>query len=251
MTSPRTTPDPLAPHVDRAWLDAFVVELRLRDVPGARIGDALAEVDAHCVDSGEEAAAAFGDPVAYARSLDLPPVAGAAGEVRRVVAAVAIQLAGLLLLPATAAAVARGAEVAIAGGTLLASVLAIAAVSGLAVAPSGALRVVLGRPVVAWAGLTAITAAVALPAVLWRSASVHLGPGVVAVVALAALATGTVIGWRALGAEDPVRAPDPAGSPTGARATRARTARAVTTAPLLLVPAATALLTAASWLAAR
>lgn len=251
MTSPRTTPDPLAPHVDRTWLDAFVVELRLRDVPGTRIGDALAEVDAHCADSGEQAAEAFGDPVAYARSLDLPAAPGAAGEVRRVVAGVATQVAGLLLLPATAAAVARGNEVAITGGTLLASVLAVAVVSGLALAPGGALRLVLGRPVVTWACLTAITVAVALPALLWRSTSLHLAPGAVAVVGLVALAAGTVIGWRALGADDPVRAPDPAGPPTGARAARARTSLTATTTPMLLVPAATALLTAASWLAAR
>ena len=49
-----------------AWRDAFVLELRLRDVPGPQIGDALAEVDAHCADSGQSPQEAFGDPVHYA-----------------------------------------------------------------------------------------------------------------------------------------------------------------------------------------
>ncbi len=53
-------------HLLDPWRDDFVIALRLRDVPGRRIGDALALVDAHCTDSGEEPQEAFGDPVAYA-----------------------------------------------------------------------------------------------------------------------------------------------------------------------------------------
>ena len=62
----------VAPHVDPQWAEAVLLELRLRGVPGARIGGVLAEVEAHCVESGEDARSAFGDPGAYARSLDLP-----------------------------------------------------------------------------------------------------------------------------------------------------------------------------------
>ncbi|MDR0435969.1 MAG: hypothetical protein LBH11_04300 [Propionibacteriaceae bacterium] len=62
----------LAPHVDPRWAEQLLIELRLRGVSGEHIGDALAEVDAHVVDSGTGAAAAFGDPVAYAAALDLP-----------------------------------------------------------------------------------------------------------------------------------------------------------------------------------
>ncbi len=61
-----------APHIDPAWTEAALLELRLLGVRGDRIGAALAEADAFCVDSGQDAAEAFGDPVAYARSLDLP-----------------------------------------------------------------------------------------------------------------------------------------------------------------------------------
>ncbi|MEO7752746.1 MAG: hypothetical protein ABIS35_04975 [Terracoccus sp.] len=51
------------------WRDAFVTELRLHDVAGARIGDALAEVDAHCDESQQSPADAFGDPESYAVAL--------------------------------------------------------------------------------------------------------------------------------------------------------------------------------------
>ncbi len=51
------------------WCDDFVLELRLRDVPGAVIGDRLAEVEAHCAESGESPDAAFGEPVDYARTI--------------------------------------------------------------------------------------------------------------------------------------------------------------------------------------
>lgn len=51
------------------WRDAFAVQLRLRNVPGARIGEALAEVDTHCADAGQSPQEAFGDPQAYAESL--------------------------------------------------------------------------------------------------------------------------------------------------------------------------------------
>lgn len=60
------------PHVAPEWASAFIVELRMLDVAGDRIGAALADVETHCADAGESAAEAFGDAVAYARSLALP-----------------------------------------------------------------------------------------------------------------------------------------------------------------------------------
>ena len=54
----------------REWCDAFVLELRLRDVPGPVIGERLGEVEGHCADTGEPPATAFGDPTDYAREID-------------------------------------------------------------------------------------------------------------------------------------------------------------------------------------
>lgn len=37
---------------DQAWYDELVLTLRLRNVRGAAIGDAVAEVRSHCADAG-------------------------------------------------------------------------------------------------------------------------------------------------------------------------------------------------------
>jgi len=52
-------------HLLDPWRDNFVTTLRLRNISGSRIGDALAQVDEHCTDSGDTPEEAFGDPVAY------------------------------------------------------------------------------------------------------------------------------------------------------------------------------------------
>ena len=57
------------PHVEPDWAESFLLELRLRRVDGRRIGAALAEVEAHCAESGESAREAFGDPSTYAVEL--------------------------------------------------------------------------------------------------------------------------------------------------------------------------------------
>jgi hypothetical protein len=50
----------LAPHVDKKWAKSFILELRMLDVEGARIGAALSEVESHCSDSGQSAQQALG-----------------------------------------------------------------------------------------------------------------------------------------------------------------------------------------------
>jgi hypothetical protein len=54
----------------RQWCEDFVVELRLRGVPGPEIGERLAEVEGHCAETGETPQQAFGDPTGYARRID-------------------------------------------------------------------------------------------------------------------------------------------------------------------------------------
>lgn len=63
-----TKPD----KVTRRWFDDFTMELRLRDVPGETIGDAVASAREFLADSGGTPAEVFGDPRAYAENLDLP-----------------------------------------------------------------------------------------------------------------------------------------------------------------------------------
>lgn len=69
MTERRTTRD--------AYAQELLLALRLREVPSPRIAEALAEVDSHVAETGEDPVAAFGPPEDYAREL-----AGALG-VRR------------------------------------------------------------------------------------------------------------------------------------------------------------------------
>jgi hypothetical protein len=65
------------------WRDAFLIQARLLDVPGAVIGEALAEIDAHCADSGQRPDEAFGDPVEYAKALAGGRPSGHSGLRRR------------------------------------------------------------------------------------------------------------------------------------------------------------------------
>jgi hypothetical protein len=70
-------------RAEQKWLDELVLELRLLNVDGARIGDVAATVREHLADSGESPNEAFGDPAEYARSLDVarPEPAGLAAVV--------------------------------------------------------------------------------------------------------------------------------------------------------------------------
>jgi hypothetical protein len=52
-----------------SYRQALLAALRLRDVPGARIADALAEVDSHVAESGEDPEEAFGPPGEYAATV--------------------------------------------------------------------------------------------------------------------------------------------------------------------------------------
>ncbi|GAA1434456.1 hypothetical protein GCM10009616_28950 [Microlunatus lacustris] len=69
-TPPQTTPQEVweRPFVKthETWCGDFVLELRLRDIPGPVIGERLGEVEGHCAETGETPVEAFGDPTSYA-----------------------------------------------------------------------------------------------------------------------------------------------------------------------------------------
>lgn len=104
----------------KGYRDELLLALRLRDVPGPRIAEALAEVDSHVAETGEDPVEAFGPPRAYAdrlaESLGLRP----GGTLRRALLTgwgwgeVGIGLgafAGTVLLVEGAAGVATGEPV--------------------------------------------------------------------------------------------------------------------------------------------
>jgi hypothetical protein len=85
-------------HVDPKWAEAFLLELRLQGVPGRLIGTALAEVEAHCAESGESAVEAFGDPVSYATALGLPADSDSGAPTWLVVVDALFGVGGMLLV---------------------------------------------------------------------------------------------------------------------------------------------------------
>lgn len=176
----------LAPHVDPLWTEGLVLELRLQGVAGERIGAVVAEVDSHCAESGEPAADAFGDPVAYARSLELAPAAGQSpAAIAGGVAAAALQ--ALAFPPALfgLAALGAGEPLGITLGMVGVVCLLVAGLAGLAAYGEQFLRLVLRRPVlsvlasVAPTGLMVVALVLLDGVVATAPAGAAIGVGVV------------------------------------------------------------------------
>ncbi len=106
------------PHIDPAWSDSFLLELRLRGVAGSQIGAALAEVEAHCAESGETAHAAFGDARSYAAALALPPSPSPTVSLRDELLPTGLGLGGMLLTLAAVGAWRSGSGVDVTGGSV-------------------------------------------------------------------------------------------------------------------------------------
>jgi hypothetical protein len=89
----------LAPHMDAAWAETFILELRLLGVRGSHIGAALSEVESHCAESGEGAQEAFGGAAEYARNLGLRVVEDVSpGALLHSVRPIMVQIVGMFLL---------------------------------------------------------------------------------------------------------------------------------------------------------
>lgn len=182
---------------DKQWLDEMIIELRLREVKGPAIGDAVAAVETHCAESGESASDAFGDPRSYARALDFPASQvnqkDAAGWVRAL-APTAVGLVGLYLVPGIVRASFEHAAVAVGWGEVAALGLLAGFVLLLALVP-GVLRAMLHRWIngvlVLGGGITLLT----MTQVLLDGTAFHLPLWVAVPVSLAALAA-SVVGMR-------------------------------------------------------
>jgi len=72
MTSLRRQMSQDYPNLDPTWAEEMMICLRVREVSGARIGEILAEADAHCEQAGAPASQVFGPAGDYAASLDFP-----------------------------------------------------------------------------------------------------------------------------------------------------------------------------------
>lgn len=156
----------IAPGVDPRWLDDFVLEARLRDVPGDRIGDALSEVEAHCRDSGDPAPTAFGDATAYARTIaETYPTARPTTPLRNL-GPLGVEIAGMTAVITAVGELARGRDVTLTWGWL--AMLAVLAVGCVVVALLGdrLLELVVRRPLVGAFAVGAGVTAALVPSVL-------------------------------------------------------------------------------------
>lgn len=234
------------PHVPTDWMAAFLMELRMRGVSGPRIGDLMEEVESHCATSGQDARAAFGEPRAYAGSLDHPGLERApALTTRRDIAQGALMLTGAALLGWGGHGAIAGSDAVVTRGSLA---LAVASLAVLTVV----LRwfdVVLRHPWWGWVGGTAAyLLAVTTMLRLWPEAAVSLPAGAVLGVGAVAMLVAAV--WATRTARSPL--PDLIVRPGDAPERRdLRAATAVQVAAVWLLPALMAGLLASMWLASR
>ncbi|MFZ1284572.1 MAG: hypothetical protein WAQ75_10690 [Propionicimonas sp.] len=191
----QSTRDPadLAPHVERTWADAFVIEQRLLGVPGDHIGDALVTVEAHVAESGESAEEAFGDATAYAREIAAGRDPG--GELSAAtVASAVVGLVGVLVISHTTRAWLAGGSADLTVGALLGLGLVVAALGVLLIKPAATLRLILSK---FWVGAIllalpvfgSVAAMILLPAVVLTVPALVLGALGALLVGAAALLT--------------------------------------------------------------
>jgi hypothetical protein len=234
-----------------AWCSDFVLELRLRDVPGPVIGDRLAEVEGHCADTGEAPSQAFGDPTDYATRIDLDSNPERAQGVRTVTAAATVQVLALLVGTSAVPAWARGEAFTYNLGQVLCLVPTLLLLLGLPLL----LRPMVRHPWTIGGPLVTVVLLGAGGAALFDRADLptvaQLPAPAVAVGLFAAVLVLAWVSYRALArsaGEDLVTSPldRPTGQPT---ATDGHGRRAAI-ASVCLVPAAYVAFTALGWLVA-
>ena len=199
------------PHVEPGWAEAFLLELRLRSVAGSHIGAALAEVEAHCAESGETARSAFGDPVAYAADL-APTLPTSPLDVRGELGTSALGLGGMLLTLAAVGAWQTGDRVEVTAGMTAVLVLVLAGTALVVARAEQLLRAVVHHW---WVAVVAATVPVVLfvgVLLVGRQTLFSLSATPAFVAGMALLAGNTARAFRSADvADDPVVGPEAAG----------------------------------------
>lgn len=234
-------PGRIAPSVDKAWRDELILELRLLDVPGDGIGDALVTVESHVVESGESAQEAFGDARTYAREL-APRRDGQ--QPARFLSPVFIvgNLLGLLGLFVTGRAFTawlEGTAVSITVGDVVSTAVLLGTVLVITLRFERVARAIMDQPFWAWViAIVLLGAAVAVPTLLLRDPLVDVPLWICAVVGVALLLLSSVMTFvDGRGDQDEIVAPGQEPSGTGT---------ALLTA--LMLPAATLVVLLITWI---
>lgn len=242
----RSLEQELAPHVEKRWAENFNLELRLAGVAGTDIGAALAEVESHCAESGDDAADAFGPAIDYARELDLPR--SEAQSHRRILVGVLptlIQLAGMTAVVWSAPALELGEGLSATSGMLISLVVLATVLGVISLRPEPVLRLVVFRPWLAWVAMMAVMAAVVVPIVMMQQQAFAVPAAAALVCGAIVLLAGLVWDLLASGRASAETDEDILVAPLeGSEATqqRSRNGRWLSAARILLIPAATVVL---------
>ena len=202
--------DTHTPHVEPDWAEAFLLELRLRGIDGRRIGAALAEVEAHCAESGEPARDAFGDPAAYAVELAPAATAGPFDWRRELVSSV-LGLGGMLTTLAALGAWQSGTRVELTTGVVGVLLLVLIGTVLIVRHAERLLRAVVRRWWVAVIGSLVPVAAFVGVLLLGRQTLVTAPVVPTLVIGLLLLTANTIVALRHLDVGDPVVGPEGAG----------------------------------------
>lgn len=111
----------------RRWFDDFTVELRMLDVPGDAIGDTVASAREFLADSGETPQDAFGDPRAYAESLELPRSPASPSAMAALLVPTCLGMLGFFAVAAAVSSADASVRVTLPGLLLVLSGMALAA----------------------------------------------------------------------------------------------------------------------------
>lgn len=226
----------------RAWVDEFVLTLRDQDVPGAVIGDRLAQAHAHCDAAGAFPEEEFGPARAYAESLGLGAPVGRRESRSGILAAFLPILAQVMLMLVGAYAVRgwiEGGDLVLNTGTLVCWALLAAVLVVLAVLATTRLRLVLNLWV--FLGFNVLGVLLGIAGAAFASADlpevVRMSPIPAAIVCCAAvLLIAVVMTVRTL--RTPREDPDLLGDPRETPATgRQPSGRATAALPYWLIPA--------------
>lgn len=202
--------DTHTPHVEPDWVEAFLLELRLRGVDGRRIGAALAEVEAHCAESGESAGDAFGNPTTYAVEL-APTVTAEPSSVRRELVSSALGLGGMLTTLAAVGAWQAGTRVELTAGAVGVLLLVLVGTALIVRYAERLLRAVVRRWWVAVVGATAPIALFVAILLVGRQTLLTVPVLPALGVGLLLLTANTILALRSPDMGDPVVGPEGAG----------------------------------------
>ncbi len=204
----------------RKWLEELALELRQRDVSGRDTGDAVADVESYCADSGQTPGEAFGDPAAYAATLPLPRRAPWSSR-RRLMALVpvTVQVLGLLVLLPGLFALKDGAAVSLSAYFLLLAITT----AGCLIFAGMNLDKLARRPLLTVVGLLPFTAVVFGLTLLEQSTeapSITLPALVTLLIGFLALVAGSLLGQLRGNEQDPIVKPVGSNRPAARRGQR-------------------------------